>query len=144
MDSEPAKAMKNIPAKIFRMSHLSQNYVAGRSFFSQLLPIDRFSLPQAGGCLILLWSLESPPSIGKNYVFHRRHASPPHRASCSTVQPACGRCNLHAWLFPCARPFGLIIPLTRRSPCSSDFSFSLCSLSWFASQCRPSRNRFLK
>ena len=60
MASVPASAVKNIPAKNLRICHFSRNSV-GADLLFQLLPIDRFGLTQAVGCLGSIVSLVDRP-----------------------------------------------------------------------------------
>jgi hypothetical protein len=65
--------MKNMPDKILRICHLSQNGVAGRSCSSQAFLLDQFGVTQAHECLFLLSSLQNAPSIAWKSAFPSKH-----------------------------------------------------------------------
>jgi len=114
MDSVAAKAMKNMPDKILRICHLSQNGVAGRSIFSKRC----FSIGSASAGASVPFSIV----VLTECHFNSREIRVSQQAS-----PAAWRfrqLNPTSWLpaklarkdFLQARTFSLIIPLTRRSP----------------------------
>src|SRR2546426_2473176 len=79
--------MTNIPAKILRISHLSQNRDAGRSSLPAFSSRDRCNIPQAGGASSHCRLFRTLSSIVKCCAFHTRYAPQPDCTPHNSTQP---------------------------------------------------------
>src|SRR6266481_5774792 len=116
MASVPASAVKNIPAKNLRICHLSRNSV-GADLLFQLLPIDRFGLTQAVGCLGSIVSLVDRPFQQPRTACYKQGTSQIRSAGGAAVgvlRPVVAGILINC--FFSVRAAGHIIRLTRRSP----------------------------